>query len=130
MNLASAWWCSRLSCTTAALFPLTPTLSLRERENHWQVVYQWPSRSTVGRRTWRPLPEGEGWGEGERRVRRHYGLLQQQWAELVLNASVHWQALICTFLKSEPPHVGCHNLFPVAEPAASQPAAHADFAGG
>src|SRR5712692_10416631 len=55
-----------------ASFPLTPALSPRERENRWPVLrhtgapewFQNPDR--VGSL---PLPEGEGWGEGERGVR-------------------------------------------------------------
>jgi len=45
-------------------FPLTPTLSLGERENRWQSFSRYrvlatkpPSRV--------PLPKGEGWGEGK-----------------------------------------------------------------
>src|SRR5437764_386741 len=43
------------------LFPLTPALSLREREQRRQRIGVVATRSLV-----LPLPEGEGWGEGER----------------------------------------------------------------
>ena len=42
------------------LFPLTPALSLREREQRRQRIGVVATRSLV-----LPLPEGEGWGEGE-----------------------------------------------------------------
>src|SRR5438552_18850821 len=67
---------SRANCKILALcnfqgpFPLTPALSLREREN------QEPRCKNSKRLgfsnalpTLFPLPEGEGWGEGERIVR-------------------------------------------------------------
>ena len=51
-------------------FPLTPALSPRERENRIQSLeefkrYRWPKERATGH----PLPEGEGWGEGEESVR-------------------------------------------------------------
>src|SRR5206468_2483842 len=55
--------CARESSIT---FPLTPTLSLRERE--WRGGIHTGMR--IIRRTWAilPLPKGEGWGEGEGNV--------------------------------------------------------------
>jgi membrane fusion protein, multidrug efflux system len=48
-------------------FPLTPALSLRERENRRQRVVKSAAPGIFGRRTTcLPLPEGEGRGEGER----------------------------------------------------------------
>ncbi len=48
-------------------FPLTPALSLRERENGRQCVGESePSGMFERWRRWLPLPEGEGRGEGER----------------------------------------------------------------
>jgi len=47
-------------------FPLTPALSLRERENRFQFLGE---SEFIGlalqRQTIHPLPEGEGRGEGE-----------------------------------------------------------------
>jgi len=55
---------------TNALFPLTPALSLREREHHLPVSLEPETPDTDDRRsTILPLPEGEGRGEGERRIR-------------------------------------------------------------
>ncbi len=58
-------------CRSCAPFPLTPPLSLREREPHK------PTLEDTGRPRFadtlpavRPLPEGEGRGEGERGARR------------------------------------------------------------
>jgi hypothetical protein len=54
------------------LFPLTPALSLRERENHLAALVPFkrfllqPRRKTI-----LPLPKGEGRGEGERDERLH-----------------------------------------------------------
>src|SRR5437660_914795 len=51
-------------------FPLTPALSLREREN--QAPHRNVSKRLLAshaRPTMLPLPEGEGWGEGERIMR-------------------------------------------------------------
>src|SRR5438309_11307366 len=51
-------------------FPLTPTLSLGERERPCARVRRWRGPWFVER--WEvvlPLPKGEGWGEGEVRVR-------------------------------------------------------------
>ncbi len=55
-----------VSLQLAALFPLTLTLSLRERENHstgrdWSPV----GEHVPARATGLPLPKGEGLGEGE-----------------------------------------------------------------
>jgi len=49
-----------------ARLPLTPALSLGERENNLQrSIYIGPSGFwNAGK--FLPLPEGEGWGEGER----------------------------------------------------------------
>jgi len=62
------------ACSTE-FFPLTLTLSLREREQQasgWRLADGcWPnSGSGVVARQWSilPLPKGEGGGEGERRV--------------------------------------------------------------
>src|SRR6266566_729272 len=50
-----------------ALFPLTPALSLREREHHRQRIRQSQPLGVVTTRSLvLPLPEGEGRGEGER----------------------------------------------------------------
>jgi hypothetical protein len=48
-------------------FPLTPALSPKERESH-RPRYHTPEvlRFLARRDTNLPLPEGEGWGEGER----------------------------------------------------------------
>jgi hypothetical protein len=49
-----------------ALFPLTPALSLGERENHRPLVRRPYASALLQRRpAWLPLPKGEGWGEGE-----------------------------------------------------------------
>ena len=49
-----------------AHFPLTPTLSLGERENHFPSFDEpGPSQSPNPCATALPLPKGEGWGEGE-----------------------------------------------------------------
>jgi len=52
-------------------FPLTPTLSLGERENRSPILSD-PDAGKMQRipnsqacQTVRPLPRGEGWGEGE-----------------------------------------------------------------
>jgi len=48
------------------LFPLTPALSLGERENRRQLVRRIGAPGFIERRNaLLPLPEGEGWGEGE-----------------------------------------------------------------
>ena len=48
------------------MFPLTPTLSPRERENLRQSVGESEAAGFVERRALvPPLPKGEGWGEGE-----------------------------------------------------------------
>src|SRR5437879_2211875 len=50
-----------------ALFPLTPALSLREREHHGQRIRQpGPLGVVAARSLVLPLPEGEGRGEAER----------------------------------------------------------------
>src|SRR6267378_8155881 len=50
-----------------APFPLTPALSLREREHHRQHLRQPEPLGVVATRSLvLPLPEGEGRGEGER----------------------------------------------------------------
>ena len=55
-----------------ANFPFTPTLSLRERERPQPISLQTGARGMFERRAVIfPLPEGEGWGEGE----QAYGLL-------------------------------------------------------
>src|SRR5437867_1895436 len=64
-------WLTEVSLSTGrsrGRFPLTPTLSLREREDNR------PRAGTDGASRWveslaavPPLPEGEGWDEGERR---------------------------------------------------------------
>src|ERR1019366_381199 len=47
-------------------FPLTPALSLRERENAGQRVAETGTSEIVERLpSVLPLPKGEGWGEGE-----------------------------------------------------------------
>jgi hypothetical protein len=52
------------------LFPLTPTLSPKERENARQRVRAYRMPGMFERRSaWLPLPWGEGWGEGERTER-------------------------------------------------------------
>ena len=51
------------------LFPLTPALSRRERENHPQSVgYAGAVRILDSRASLLPLPMGEGRGEGEQGV--------------------------------------------------------------
>src|SRR5438128_654999 len=51
-------------------FPLTPALSLREREQRALRVLLWrPPVWVIKRTAILPLPEGEGWGEGEEGVR-------------------------------------------------------------
>jgi len=53
-----------------ASFPLTPALSLGEREQRshdcWKADH---ARNYAAQETVHPLPEGEGWGEGKRRLR-------------------------------------------------------------
>jgi hypothetical protein len=57
------------SGTTGVLFPLTPALSLRERENNRQRLRETGTQVNVKRLTpILPLPGGEGRGEGERCV--------------------------------------------------------------
>src|SRR6266478_4560938 len=54
-------WCSHDP------FPLTPALSLREREHHRRRIRQQAPLGVVPTRSLGlPLPEGEGRGEGER----------------------------------------------------------------
>src|SRR5438034_4184958 len=55
-----------------ALFPLTPALSLRERENRILSLEK-PTRYSLSkaRPIVLPLPKGEGWGEGEQGRRAH-----------------------------------------------------------
>jgi len=51
------------------LFPLTPALSLRERERHRSDSPQFDALRLFDRQvSILPLPEGEGWGEGEETV--------------------------------------------------------------
>jgi hypothetical protein len=53
--------------TSRDLFPLTPALSLGEREP--RIPSLWTTRRLGWSQTWQvslPLPKGEGWGEGER----------------------------------------------------------------
>src|ERR1035437_6546774 len=51
-------------------FPLTPALSPRERENSRQSVGESEATGAWARRLVAlPLPKGEGWGEGEQRLR-------------------------------------------------------------
>ncbi len=65
-GLVMAGWCS-----SHVPFPLTPALSLRERENIHQSVGETAAIEMFGDRIPRlPLPKGEGWGEGEADVRR------------------------------------------------------------
>ena len=55
-------------------FPLTPALSLRERENGRQRAGESePSGMFERWRRWLPFPEGEGRGEGERGSRSPEG---------------------------------------------------------
>ena len=50
-------------------FPLTPALSLGERENRCPRVGVLDGHEIVeSREAWLPLPWGEGWGEGERAI--------------------------------------------------------------
>jgi DNA repair photolyase len=52
------------------LFPLTPALSLREREGSRQRIGKPTACETFkSGNAWPPLPEGEGWGEGKRDIR-------------------------------------------------------------
>jgi len=51
-------------------FPLTPALSLREREHYRQRTRQLEPLGVVAKLSLvHPLPEGEGRGEGERALR-------------------------------------------------------------
>jgi hypothetical protein len=51
-----------------ALFPLTPTLSRRERERSSTALeYSLNSEDLLALPMVLPLPKGEGWGEGEGR---------------------------------------------------------------
>jgi hypothetical protein len=55
-----------------ARFPLTPALSLREREPPWLALREAEVPGFVARLdTVPPLPEGEGWGEGEQGMGTH-----------------------------------------------------------
>ena len=55
---------------TGSLFPLTPALSLRERENYRQRAGKAGMLGIVERlAALHPLPKEEGRGEGERNVR-------------------------------------------------------------
>ena len=55
--------------TLGSLFPLTPALSLRERENGLQSRgIPGPDGLTNGLAVIPPLPKGEGWGEGKATV--------------------------------------------------------------
>jgi hypothetical protein len=55
-----------MTVTVLALFPVTPALSLEERENHRARVRRFHASALLQRRLVRlPLPKGEGWGEGE-----------------------------------------------------------------
>ena len=56
--------------TTYALFPLTPALSLRERERRRPVLHEVGALGLIARRhAILPLPEGEGRGEGKGTIR-------------------------------------------------------------
>jgi len=60
-------WKSELGLRDLDSFPLTPALSLRERENCRQSVGETNRRTKFeSRPPLLPLPRGEGWGEGER----------------------------------------------------------------
>src|ERR1700745_595112 len=62
-----------LSLFLPGRFPLTPALSLGERENRFPVVEKTPRPGLLGALpTILPLPKGEGRGEGEERVRTGY----------------------------------------------------------
>src|SRR5437870_11412817 len=57
------------------LFPLTPTLSLRERESASRVLAQFSQSTFAASAVFDiPLPEGEGWGEGEQNAAIGRGL--------------------------------------------------------
>jgi hypothetical protein len=52
--------------SSGGLFSLTPALSLREREQRSQSVENlWRASLAEALAMILPLPEGEGWGEGE-----------------------------------------------------------------
>jgi hypothetical protein len=56
---------TRAMGTSRDLFPLTPALGEREP----RIPSPWTTRRLGSSQTWQmslPLPEGEGWGEGER----------------------------------------------------------------
>jgi RND family efflux transporter MFP subunit len=56
---------------TAVPFPLTPALSLRERENARPLADKSHALGHSENRTsWLPLPKGEGWGEAEPSLRQ------------------------------------------------------------
>ena len=58
--------------TACASFPLTPALSLREREPYCPSWCKVEALGYIARRdTILPLPKGEGWGEGKGAVRCH-----------------------------------------------------------
>ena len=58
------------SVSPDALFPLTPALSLGEWEQRRQFLDISPSAGLADSlASVLPLPEGEGWGEGEEHVR-------------------------------------------------------------
>ena len=60
---------TKLTGNLFAQFPLTLTLSLREREQHTIRVRSFNEARFADRLTIiHPLPGGEGWGEGERKV--------------------------------------------------------------
>ena len=67
-----------------ARFPLTPTLSLGERENHFPPLGRAEALPVVERaRSSAPLPKGEGWGEREARVREPQRCSRQKYIRLL-----------------------------------------------